>query len=205
MLTDQQIERWKDFSLRMARTCYQWSRRPSTQWIVETVEGWWDRLDFDTARCYVDWDNSDEYPEGHLYRGQEYLTGRWNTASLPCDDVAEFLDRYRGYSPRCRACDWDDDYDGECRCDEIEELWYERWQDQWGDPIHCCIRAGLGAAVEGGSGAGVLGCSAGDLRAMYPEGVPEWVMPAHTRLHYWPSGELNGTFAELADNAGMVL
>lgn len=39
--------------------------------------------------------------------------------------------------------------------------------------MRCCIRAGLDMAAE--PSGGVLGFTAGDVRAMYPEGVPEWM------------------------------
>ena len=113
-----------------------------------------------------------------------------------------FLDNYEGYAPRCRVCATYSD-DSECRCQEIEDLYHEQWQDQWGGPVHCCIRAGLDFASA--PSAGVIGFTAGDLRRMYPEGVPDWVFPPGEQLQYWPDGELNGTFEELSDTAQVVL
>jgi hypothetical protein len=117
--------------------------------------------------------------------------------------VTEFFDEYRGYPPPCRVCDWDHEDEGECRCDDIEEHYYEQWDEQWGSPVRCCIRAGLDCASA--PSAGVLGFTAGDVRRMYPEGVPEWVFPPDKRLKYWMSDELNGTFRELPDSVGVVL
>ena len=38
-MTDEQFQRWKDFALRMARTCYPATMRaPSRKWIVDRVE-----------------------------------------------------------------------------------------------------------------------------------------------------------------------
>ncbi|MCL6653527.1 hypothetical protein A6R70_14640 [Agrobacterium rubi] len=39
--------------------------------------------------------------------------------------------------------------------------------------VSCCIRAGLDLASS--PSGGVLGFTVGDLRAMYPEGLPDWV------------------------------
>lgn len=44
------------------------------------------------------------------------------------------------------------------------------------DPVHCCVRAGLDIASS--PSAGVAGFTAGDIRRMYPEGVPDWVKEA---------------------------
>ncbi len=40
-------------------------------------------------------------------------------------------------------------------------------------PVACCIRAGFDYAVK--PSMRVLDFTAGDLRRMYPEGVPHWV------------------------------
>ncbi len=85
----------------------------------------------------------------------------------------------------------------------MDELYYDQWDEQYGGPVRCCIRAGLDMASA--PSAGVVGFTAGDLRRMFPEGVPEWVFPPNERLHYWLSDKVNGTFAELADDAGIVL
>lgn len=79
----------------------------------------------------------------------------------------------------------------------------EKVIERWMGPATCCIRAGLDCASE--PSAGVVGFTAGDLRRMYPEGVPDWVFPPNERLHYWMSDRLNGTFADLPDDAGIVL
>jgi len=54
--------------------------------------------------------------------------------------------------------------------------------------------------------AGVLGFTAGELRKMYPEGVPDWVTggPEHY-WSYWMHNETNGTFNEMPDSAALVL
>ena len=40
-------------------------------------------------------------------------------------------------------------------------------------PVACCVRAGFDCAVK--PSMGVLGFTAGQIRRMYPEGVPDWV------------------------------
>ncbi len=201
----EQFERWQDFALRMARTCYAQNRRPNSRWIEEAVTDFFDDLDKLTICCIVSWDNSDPYPENHPYwhRFGNGL-GQWVEAPYGVGDMMmEFLDNYRGYAPRCRACAIYEYGKEECRCEEIEDMYYEQWGEQWGGPVHCCIRAGLDFASA--PSAGVLGFTAGDLRRMYPDGVPDWVFPPGERLQYWLSDELNGTFEELPDSAGVML
>lgn len=229
-MTNEQYERWQDFALRMARTCYRTARRPSAKWIEAVVEDWFDRLDECDIPCIVNWDNSTEYPVGNLgYGRQSTLSwcgcegyrnkhGEPNPACGEChgsglhyalycaqcvsDGMTEFLYEYEPGAPRCRACEGDDET-AECRCDEVEQGFWEQWDDQWGGPVHCCIRAGLDCASE--PSAGVVGFTAGDLREMYPEGVPDWVFPPDEQLEHWPGGEPNGVFSELPDSMGVVL
>ncbi len=231
-MTPEQYERWKDFALRMARTCFAKHRRPSAAWIEDVVEDFFEtRLDQDDVVCISDWDNSTEYPDGHPSRrrqgdrpcGCKYPHGYMNPvpASADCehcsgtgrrpdwisprcvgDMLSEFLAEQNGYAPRCKPCSsWR--HDGECRCDEIHGKFYEQWDEQWGGPVHCCIRAGLDMASA--PSAGVLGFTAGDVRRMYPEGVPAWVFPPDEQLGIWMTDEINGTFAELDDSKGLVL
>lgn len=224
----EEYERWQGFALRMARTCFQANRRPNSRWISGVVEDFFDRFDENDVPCVVDWDNSDEYPEGNPLRRREYhatycgcdgkreeapdpkcpeCRGRgvhhaWISPHCVGDMVSVFLESCRGYAPACRACRVYED-ETKCRCDKIEDFYYEQWGDQWGGPIHCCIRAGLDFAA--GPSAGVLGFTAGDVRRMFPEGVPDWVFPPNERLKYFLTDELNGTFAELPDSVGVVL
>lgn len=176
-MDDEQYTRWKDFSLRMARTCFKGSRRPASAWILEKVQEWFYWRDYQK-----DWGNYNS----------------WDQDSYPlCDHISEFFD---DCGPYYLPCDDDDDYRNE---DIRRELAYEQYEDQWLGPVRCCIRAGIDFACE--PSAGVIGFTAGDVRRMYPEGVPEWVFPAGERLHYWPNGEMNGAFVDLPDNAHVVL
>jgi hypothetical protein len=151
-MTPEQFERWEDFALRMAKTCYATSRRPSGEWVAATVADFFDVFPADDIECIEDWDHSAEYP--------------------PCDLVSLFLDDFFSGYRRCRHCRTDDDA-GKCTCYEAEQRAWRQWSDQWGGPVRCCIRAGLDVAVA--RSCGVLGFTAGDIRRMYPEGVPEWI------------------------------
>ncbi len=180
-MTQEQFDRWQDFALRMARTCYATARRPSGKWVESVVLEFFAGIDAVDIQDIVDWDS-----------GPSYIG----------DAVTNLLYDYEPRRPECRACSGDDE-DGECQCDEIEQLFSEQWDEQWGGPVRCCIRAGLDCASA--PSAGVIGFNAGDVRRMYPEGVPDWVFPPNERLYYWLSDEINGTFAELLDTAEVVL
>lgn len=55
---------------------------------------------------------------------------------------------------------------------------FEWWEEQWVTPVTCCIRAGLDMASA--PSAGVVGFTVGDLKRMYPEGIPAWVSEGMT-------------------------
>ena len=227
-MTSEQYERWRDFAIRAAKTWYANSRRPSAAWVLEMVEDFFESLMPDIIPCIVNWDHSTEYPEGNPSRRREsrlsycdcdgwrFKHGKpnpdcpechgsgvhypWEHPYCTADEVRVFLDSEQGYPPCCRACQG---HEGECTCDKIAERYYEQWEDQWGSPVTCCIRAGLDMA--GSPSGGVIGFTAGDVRAMYPEGVPEWLFPKEERLVYAMTDVENGTFAELPDEAALWL
>lgn len=60
-MTNGQLARWQDFSLRMARTCYARHRRPYVREIVEQVVDFFDCLDPTDAAKITDWDASPVY------------------------------------------------------------------------------------------------------------------------------------------------
>lgn len=201
-MTPEQHERWKDFSLRMARTCYRTHRRPDANWIERAVVEFFTFLDDGEVPYLVDWDHSNPYPWCHRYGGASHFG---NSPEAPCcagDTLMDFLYGYAGPAPDCPACRIYE-HPGECRCQEVQRAYNEQWQKQWGDPVNCCIRAGMDFASA--PSAGVLGFTAGDVRRMYPEGVPDWVFSPDKRLLYWPGGGENGYFHELPDDAGVVL
>lgn len=191
-MTHEQYERWKDFSLRMARTCVNKSRRPSAAWIIAQVEDWFSCRDYqEDWKEYTSWDQ-DEHPL--------------------CDHVSEFWESDIPFGNRCRACSqsrYGDDYNESltCRCDEIEYMACDQFTEQWLGPIRCCLRAGIDVACE--TSTGVVGFTAGDLRRMYPEGVPEWVSGGNEKWCPWLTKEHDETqchtFSELPDDRGVVL
>ena len=147
-MTPQQYERWKDFAIRMARRGWPPGalRRPLPAWVEHMVEWWFDAyLPDDEIPSVTSWDGAPAYI---------------------CDSVSEFIwnrEPYFGINL--------DDYNEE---DRRQELAREQWDEQWGGPVRCCIRAGLDMAAE--PSAGVVGFNVGDLRRMYPEGLPEWLV-----------------------------
>lgn len=209
-MTPEQYERWQDFSKRMATTCYAgdgYPGTPSGQWVLDGVESFFDCLDPLDIQVIRSWDNTDDYPEGHPYYHAQ--TFEWGTRYDSGPGVGDLFQDHEenGWSeiaeemPKVlwkryeRARDTDD-YDCE---DGIRRDWSERYFG----PVGCCIRAGLDMACE--PSAGVIGFSAGDIRRMYPEGVPEWAFPPGQRLSYWPTGEPDGFFEDLPDDAVMAL
>lgn len=183
-MTDKQCERWKDFALRMARTCWKGRRNPGRKWIEEAVLDVFDSIDAQDLPLIRDWDNSDNYPEGHPWcRVDRYghsahppymcdlLTEwRWDYARANAQMPAKLADRIERAKDR-------DEYD---LADDLER----EWVDHWGGPVSSCVRAGLDVAVS--MSAGVLGFTAGDVRHMYPEGVPDWIS------RQWDDGEIIG-------------
>lgn len=236
-MTDLQFQRWKDFALRMARTCYRTSRRPSGKWIEERVVQFFDALDSMDVAAIISWDASTEgwctsdSVTDMLYEfeprrlecqtcsgdvkyeperfGGEGEPGRYRVIGRR-DDDPQFSDwgcdcrfGHRSWYVADQCPTWIAKRDALCRCDELETLLTEQWDQQWGGPVRCCIRAGLDCAAA--PSAGVVGFSAGDVRRMYPEGVPDWVFKPDEKLYYWLTDVKNGTFAELPDSMGVVL
>jgi hypothetical protein len=207
-MTNDQYERWKDFALRMARTCFTTSRRPPASYVIEQVESWfyWRDYQQDFGE-YNSWDQ-DDYPLcDHIseFYDDQCPGVRCKACSHECRQV------YPYYEDSCRFCDM------ECTCHEREQLCWEQFEDQWLGPVRSCIRAGLDLACE--PSAGVVGFSAGDIRRMYPEGVPDWVkaffVPGElVALHATQIGGIfvpenmgfdERTFDELPDSAGVWL
>lgn len=168
-MNQEQANRWQDFAVRMANTLYADHKRPSGQWIKDQVEGYFftrvfhgDDI-FEWVEKVIDWDSS-ERDRGDV----------WSRPELVTDSVTAYLDDDRP-RPQCRSCRESDGrrWDEDCQCEEIEDLAYEQWDEQWGGPVRCCIRAGIDVAVS--PSAGVVGFCIGDLRRMFPDGLPDWV------------------------------
>jgi hypothetical protein len=76
-MNEQQYDRWRDFALRMARTCWTNRQRPKRDWIVEAVEDFLDSVE--DWELIESWERSADYPEGHRYRGTTYDGPCWCT------------------------------------------------------------------------------------------------------------------------------
>jgi hypothetical protein len=193
-MTPEQFERWKDFSLRMARTCFPEHGSPSRAEIVDYVEDYFGGLDEGDIVCFVSWDHSTRYPEGHPYYNRRYQCPCWRckgTKQEDCSYNCEDGHIYR-YAKGPLICDdfaeWSwDNINVPGWMDDIDRHWADIHEEIFGDddlirdpifnsvrgPVACCVRAGMDMASS--QSGGVAGFTAGDLRRMYPEGVPEWV------------------------------
>lgn len=169
-MTREQYDRWKDFALRMARTCFRRRRKPTPKQIVEMVDEFFEWME---SGCHAgeftiylptiqDWDHCTEWPE----EGQRRY-GRWP------EPICDFVS--------CMAEHWIPGYWG------IDDDKYEDVRDKWMGPATSCIRAGLDLAAA--PSAGVVGFTAGDIRRMYPEGVPDWI------ARQWDDAEMIGVEA----------
>lgn len=87
-------------------------------------------------------------------RDVEQITD-WDSKPYPCDMMSECSQYWNPYY-------WNGG-------DEA----FRQFEDQWEGPVRCCVRAGLDLACE--PSAGVVGFTVGDLRRMYPEGIPDWL------------------------------
>ena len=197
-MNQEQYARWRDFALRMARTCWTNRQRPKRDWIVEAVEDFFAGLE--DWELIETWENSADFPEGHRYYRVTYDglcycqfhgnvrerqaacvyckgTGRRfdvSHRSLLCDDVTCWADEYIDEQRLMTQREWkrferlrhDDD------CDEADAI-QDAIRELYLSPVSCCIRAGFDCAVS--PSMGVVGFTAGDLRRMYPKGVPDWV------------------------------
>lgn len=145
-MTNDQYERWKDFARRMVVIVRNARHRsPSRAHVLEYIEFFFE--------CRMDPD--DEWRRVVNWDNTERTDGgHW---PMPvCDhvrDIAEY------HVPTYWALD-----DGPA---------YENAIDRWVNPPACCIRAALDLAVA--PSAGVYGFNVGDIRKMYPEGVPDWI------------------------------
>lgn len=177
-MTSEQYERWEEIAIRMARTCFRRSRRPTTAWIVGAVTDFLN--DLRDTELIRNWDNSNNYPEGHpYYRAEQYQCGTRYAHPLPlCDIMSEWESDYINGDIYVLLNKRETQQREAARCrndDEMCDRQDDEIADRFAGPVRCCVRAGLGMAVDGGSGMGVLGFTVGDIRRMYPEGVPEWI------------------------------
>lgn len=182
-MTQEQFDRWKDFSLRMSVVAIggaRWQRE-----LRRHLEECFAMFDCDNFGCpfetIKDWYRSGPYPDGRRESRKSYCIcngERFMNQSRPLESCKE-----------CHGTGLHYDFvTGGLVCDRVSEyLWDERLEREkedrhgnteivetkLGTAISCCLRAGLDVAVS--PSAGVCGFTAGDIRKMYPEGVPDWV------------------------------
>lgn len=105
-------------------------------------------------------------------------------------DCRVLVGGYNKNGPWRKMTDWDGAKDSICVTDEVSDYfsdllpWKPRsdgtYYTKFTNQITCCIRAGFDCAVE--PSAGVIGFSVGDLRRMYPKGIPEWILSGYEGL-----------------------
>lgn len=81
-----------------------------------------------------------------------------------------------------------------CLTDEVRgaferyESHFDRREEAWGGKfltqITCCISAGFSAAVE--ANGGVIGFDIGDIKRMYPRGLPGWLVQEYEGIEKEP-------------------
>jgi hypothetical protein len=165
----------------MARACFQGHRRPSQQWIADSVESFfWVKFDdAESAETIECWDSAPDYV------CDEMSTFSWDHEDRPRCWTIENADEKKVSSMKRRLeLEIVDDERFDALFDALEEslettredrlaLAEDQWEVQWMGPVRCCIRAGLDMAM--GRGRGVLGFTVGDLTAMYPDRIPDWI------------------------------
>ena len=165
-MTPEQYARWKDFAVRMAQHGFPRYREASRQKIEGFVRDFfWFRFDDDEKEIasVESWDGAPAYVCDYA---REFATDNLDVVyRWPGERTQEFIETatrdvfaatYRGW-------------EGEDR----DDFWRYRRKSIWGNLVACCVRAGLDVVAS--PSAGVAGFTVGDLRRMYPEGLPDWV------------------------------
>jgi hypothetical protein len=116
------------------------------------------------------------------------------------DEVYELLEPYEPCWERRIQCETCRDGAPCVPCDERILEATEQWHQQYAGPVNCCIRGGLD--LIGKPSLGVGGFTVGDIRRMYPEGVPEWVFP---EVMVDGDGKPVGRFEDFPDERGIWL
>jgi hypothetical protein len=167
------FEKWKDFAYRMARTHYAKRQNPDLKWIESNLDCFFAEIGSD-ADLYECWDGTEPYPSNHPK--YDHSVSQWlNCPPYACDIVSQAVQYIWGQSEQHatnRERKLLDYYWDRGDIDEYEAI-KETIMDRWEEPLHCCIRSGMDLALN--QSAGVMGFTAGDVRKMYPEGLPEWV------------------------------
>lgn len=173
---EQTNELWIDFSTRMAKACYADSEQPNLEWILDTLECIFTEIKDDLS-LYTSWDTTESYQEGHKYYDSYDSKNRPPLLSALI---------FEGIENEIYARIHIHSTEKESRV--LEKLWERRnkdkWLeaydnlreqivDRWSSPVHCCLRAGIDLAKS--PSVGVVGFTVGDLKKMYPEGIPDWL------------------------------
>lgn len=174
--TDIKNQRWIDFSLRMAKTCYRHSQRPSLEWIIDSINGVFETI-HDDLSLYESWDDTLPYSQDdEIYTWKRYNKDSPEYPVCLSTVIAECIEQNIYWSPYEHANRSQKKVIFKYRDSMSEEEYDElkaRIVETWSSPVHCCIRAGINAAKsrEGG----VVGFTFEDVLNMYPEGLPDWI------------------------------
>lgn len=150
-MTPEQFDRWKDFSVRMALHGFPHATAARRKKIEDRVLSFfsWRERDSEETAKIIDWDNTPSYESG----GRTYYNPSVG------DEVSSFLNDHEHYHYNERT-------GREVECG-----------NKFANQVSCCIRAGLDRASS--PSAGVVGFTVGDLRRMYPDGLPDWVIEGY--------------------------
>jgi len=97
------------------------------------------------------------------------------------EEVVDYIERFRGFP----VVGWDDKHSdaGEYICDHFDEWFSKYYIEKHGEweqsnflvSIACAVRAGLDIARPDRAQGGVVGFTVGNLKAMFPEGIPDYI------------------------------
>lgn len=181
-MTREQFNRWRDFALRMVEILTV-TKRPSREWVRERVEDFIDGFSDEDVEKIEDWDSSpvyvcdrstnacyDDPDHPGFWSIQELKEGQLPPITRDGDFGKESARRWARREKHDQDVErWEEKYDDPDR----EMMAHDQFDEQWWSPVSCCVRAGLDMACE--PSAGVIGFTMGDLRKMYPEGIPDWI------------------------------
>jgi hypothetical protein len=178
-MSEDKFNRWHNFSFRMAKTCYRQRKSPSFTWILATLEQCFEMVKEDGVDCFVSWDNTIPYPKNHNCYG--FRDGVPNKPQCLGDWFQECIEYEVWVKPydfatakEAKQLDKHNDKADFDKYDQVKEEIVSRVCE----PVHCCLRSGLDLVGE--QSGGVLGFTVGDLKRMYPEGIPEWITSKFT-------------------------
>lgn len=166
-MNSKQYERWRDFACRMARHAFSSYREANRKRIEGFVRDFF-LTEFDGDTRMIEGANSwDQGPDVFVCD----LMANFETNGI---DVAMRWpgERTEKFIESATDVEFDATYRG-CRGEYRLDFWQYRRKSIWCGPVNCCVRAGLDVVAEPSEG--VIGFDVGDLRRMYPEGLPDWV------------------------------